>query len=109
MGSNSQNYDFFCSVHVIFLLFVNIPQEKIFITLTAIAIEWTNQLVPSIAAFPTWSCQNSQRGAEMRTHSEVYNSEHYARSATILSLATALYFSNFSCGLNWCYYNLQIM
>ena len=65
---------------MIFLIFDNILQEKIVITLMAIAIKLTNKLVLSIAAFPTLSCEYLQRGAEMRTHSEVHNSKSSARA-----------------------------
>ena len=102
MGTSSQNCDFFCCVHMIFRIFDNIPQENIFITLMAITIKQPNQLVLSIAAFPTRSCEYPQRGAEIGTHSEVHNSESSARSPTTLSLDNALYFYNFSCGLNRC-------
>ena len=80
-------------------IFDNIPQEKIFITLAANTIKRTNQLGPSIAVFPTWSCEYPQRGAEMGTYTEVHNSESPTRSPTTLNLDTALYLYNFSCGL----------
>ena len=59
---NSQNFDFFCCVHMIFWIFDTILKEKILITLMAIAIKRTNQLVKSIAVFHTWSCEYPQRG-----------------------------------------------
>ena len=50
--------------------------------------------------FRTWSSEYRQIGAEIGTHIEVHNSESSARLPTILSLDTALYVSNFSCGVN---------
>ena len=58
---------------MIFQLFDNSPQEKIFASLTDIAIKQTNQLVPSIAALQTKSYEYPQRCVEIETHTYVRN------------------------------------